>query len=235
MLSFDLQLPSRRPPVILFIGAHSDDIEIGCGGAVQELLRRYPRAQVHWVVLNGEEIRDREASDSARLLLGSAFRAQNVRIANFRGSYFPAEFAAIKDYFETLKPIQPDVVFTHCREELHQDHRVVGELTWNTFRNHVVLEYEIPKFDGGLGSPSVFVPLTTAMVRRKVAHLMKVFATQRSRRWFTPATFEGLMRLRGIECNAPSGYAEAFYCRKLVFGGDDTARAAGVSQRRKRR
>jgi len=235
MLSLDLQLPRRRPPVILFIGAHSDDIEIGCGGTVQELLRRYPRAQVHWVVLNGEEIRDREASDSARLLLGRAFRAHNVRIANFRGSYFPAEFAAIKDYFETLKSIQPDVVFTHCREELHQDHRVVGEITWNTFRNHVVLEYEIPKFDGGLGSPSVFVPLTAAMVRRKVAHLMKVFATQRSRRWFTPSTFEGLMRLRGIECNAPSGYAEAFYSRKLMFGGDDTARAAGARPRRKRR
>jgi LmbE family N-acetylglucosaminyl deacetylase len=232
MLSFDLQLPSSRPPVILFIGAHSDDIEIGCGGTVQELLRRYPRAQIHWVVLNGEEIRDREAGDSARLLLGKAFRARNVRIANFRGSYFPAEFAAIKDYFETLKSIQPDVVFTHCREELHQDHRIVGELTWNTFRDHAVLEYEIPKFDGGLGSPSVFVPLTRAMVRRKVAHLMKVFATQRSRRWFTPSTFEGLMRLRGIECNAPSGYAEAFYSRKLVFGGEDAPQARRTRGRR---
>lgn len=231
MLSLDLILPRGRPPKFLFIGAHSDDIEIGCGGTVQELLRRYPRAQVHWVVLSGEEIRDREANDSARRLLGGAFRAKNVIVKNFRGSYFPTEFAAIKDFFETLKPIQPDVVFSHPSVELHQDHRVVGELTWNTFRNHLVLEYEIPKFDGGLGSPSVFVPLTRAMVRRKVAHLMKVFATQRSRRWFTPSTFEGLMRLRGIECNAPSGYAEAFYSRKLVFGGE-TERAPAARRRK---
>jgi LmbE family N-acetylglucosaminyl deacetylase len=235
MLSIDLQLPRGRQPTILFIGAHSDDIEIGCGGTVQELLRRYPRARVHWVVLSGEDGRDREAHASARRLLKQAYRPGNVIVSNFRGSYFPAEFAALKDFFETLKPIAPDLVFSHCREELHQDHRVLGELTWNTFRNHVVLEYEIPKFDGGLGSPSVFVPLTRAMVRFKVQHLMKTFASQRSRRWFTPETFEGLMRLRGIECNAPSGYAEAFYSRKLVFGGEappTTPARAGRGRRR---
>lgn len=220
MLSIDLQLPRGRPPVILFIGAHSDDIEIGCGGTVQEMLRRFPRAEVHWAVLSSEDGRDREAHASARALLGRAYQPERVYVKDFRGSYFPAEFAGIKDWIETLKPIRPDIVFSHCREELHQDHRVVGELTWNTFRNHVVLEYEIPKFDGGLGSPSVFIPLTRAMVRRKVAHLMKMFPSQRARSWFTPETFEGLMRLRGIECNAPEGYAEAFYSRKLVFGGD---------------
>ncbi len=230
MLSFDLNLPRGKQPTILFLGAHSDDVEIGCGGTVQELLRRYPRADVHWAVLSSENGRDREAHSSAKALLGPAYRAANLHVENFRGSYFPAEFAAIKDFIETLKPIRPDVVFSHCREELHQDHRVVGELTWNTFRNHAVLEYEIPKFDGGLGSPSVFVPLTQAMVKRKVAHLMKMFPSQRARSWFTPETFEGLMRLRGIECNAPSGYAEAFYSRKLVFGGD--AAAAPAARRR---
>ena len=143
----------------------------------------------------------------------------NFLARDFRGAFFPAEAPAIKEYFEELKAaISPDVVFAHCREELHQDHRIVGELTWNTFRNHLVLEYEIPKYDGGLGSPSVFVPLTRSTVRRKVEVLMKAFRSQHSKSWFTPETFQGLMRLRGIECNAPDGYAEAFYSRKLVLG-----------------
>ncbi len=219
MLSVDLNLPAGKQPTILFLGAHSDDIEIGCGGTVQELLRRFPRAEVHWAVLSSENGRDREAHASARALLGRAWKRANMHVEDFRGSYFPAEFAAIKDWIETLKPIRPDVVFTHFGGDLHQDHRLVSELTWNTFRNHLVLEYEIPKFDGGLGSPSVFVPLTSVMVKRKVAHLMKMFPSQRGRGWFTRDTFEGLMRLRGIECNAPNGFAEAFYSRKLVFGG----------------
>jgi LmbE family N-acetylglucosaminyl deacetylase len=228
MLSIDLNLPSGKPPTILFLGAHSDDIEIGCGGTVQEMLRRFPGARVHWAVLSAENGRDNEAHASSKALLGRAYAPERIHVKDFRGSYFPAEFSGIKDWIETLKPIRPDIVFSHCREELHQDHRVVGELTWNTFRNHVVLEYEIPKFDGGLGSPSVFVPLTRAMVKRKVGHLMKMFPSQRERSWFTPETFEGLMRLRGIECNAPSGYAEAFYSRKLLFGGG----ANGAARRR---
>ena len=202
---------------LLFIGAHCDDIEIGCGGTVLELVRRHPDAEIHWVVLSSGKVREREARDAAKMMLRGA-RNTNVVIKDFRGSYFPSEAPAIKDFFEELKPINPDVVFAHYRDDLHQDHRVVGELVWNTFRNHMILEYEIPKYDGGLGSPSVFVPLSKASVKRKVDVLMKVFVTQHPKQWFTPDTFQGLMRLRGIESNAPSGFAEAFYSRKLTLG-----------------
>jgi len=217
MLDLAFNLPRGTPPRLLFIGAHSDDIEIGCGGTVIELLRRYPRAHIDWVVLSAGGQRTREAQRAAKSLLRQA-RAPNVIIKDFRGAYFPSEAPAIKEFFEELKPLRPDVVFSHYREDLHQDHRIVGELAWNTFRDHLILEYEIPKYDGGLGSPSAFVPLPARTMRRKVALLMKAFGTQRNKQWFTPATFEGLMRLRGIECNARSGYAEAFYCRKLVLG-----------------
>lgn len=218
MIDLGLNLPGGRAPRFLFLGAHCDDIEIGCGGTVVELMKAYPDAEVHWVVLSTGAGREREAHQAARMLLRGVPDA-HVTIKEFRGAYFPTEAVAIKDYFEELKrDVVPDVVFTHAREELHQDHRTVGELTWNTWRNHFILEYEIPKYDGGLGSPSVFVPLAPATVKRKVDVLMKVFKTQLPKQWFTPSTFEGLMRLRGVECNAPSGYAEAFYCRKLVMG-----------------
>jgi len=213
-----LNAAALRAARILCLGAHCDDIEIGCGGTVVELLRAYPSAKVHWVVLSSGATRAREARRAAAALLRRAVDPVVV-IKDFRGSYFPSEVVALKDCFEELKgTVAPDVIFTHQREDLHQDHRVVGELTWNTWRNHLILEYEIPKYDGGLGSPSVFVPLAAATVRRKVELLMKVFQTQLDKQWFTPATFEGLMRLRGIECNAPAGFAEAFYCRKLVLG-----------------
>lgn len=218
MLDLGLNLPAGRTPRFLFIGAHCDDIEIGCGGTVLELMRWYPDAQVHWVVLSAGGPREQEAHDAASRLLHGA-TAPNVVVKDFRGAYFPSEFPAIKDYMEELKPIQPDLVFAHTRDELHQDHRVVGELVWNTFRDHTILEYEIPKYDGGLGSPSVFVPLQADTVQTKVDVLMEVFESQLSRQWFTPETFRGLMRLRGIECNAPEGFAEAFYSRKLVLGG----------------
>jgi LmbE family N-acetylglucosaminyl deacetylase len=217
MIDVHFDVPAQRPLRLLFIGAHSDDIEIGCGGAATELTRRYPEAVVHWIVLSAGTGRAAEARRAARRMLRGVADV-NVVVKDFRISYFPTQLASIKDYFEELKELRPDVVFTHCREELHQDHRVTGELTWNTFRDHVILEYEIPKYDGGLGSPSVFVPLSASTVRRKVDVLMKVYATQRDKQWFTPSTFEGLMRLRGIECNAPSGYAEAFYSRKMVLG-----------------
>ena len=222
MLDLALNLPRGKQPHLLFIGAHSDDIEIGCGGTVMELLQLYPRARVSWVVLSSEGRRDAEARNSAKLY-GRGKGRFEVIVKDFRGAFFPAEFAAIKEFFEELKVLKPDVVFTHCREELHQDHRVVGELSWNTFRDHAMFEYEIPKFDGGLGSPQLFVPVSAKNVERKIALLMKVFATQRSKRWFTPETFRGLMRLRGIECNAPDGFAEAFYARKVVLR---TARSA---------
>lgn len=207
-----------RAPTFLFIGAHSDDIEIGCGGTAMQLARAYPRAKFLWVVLGASGARVAEAKRGARFALGAKADA-TVVVEGFRDGFFPADFAAIKGFFETLKQLPaPDVIFTHQREDLHQDHRVTSELTWNTFRNQLILEYEIPKWDGGLGSPSCFVPLSAATLRRKTALLMKVYATQRARRWFTASTFEGLARLRGIECNAPDGYAEAFYARKFVLG-----------------
>ena len=218
MLDLRFNLSGRKAPRFLFIGAHCDDIEIGCGGTVMELLRQYPRAKIDWVVLSSGPQREKEARRAARALLRTAVEP-NVVVKDFRGAYFPSEAPAIKAYFEELKAIQPDVVFSHFRDDLHQDHRIVGELAWNSFRDHVILEYEIPKYDGGLGSPSVFVPLAPATVRRKTALLMKVFTTQHHKQWFTPETFQALMRLRGIECNSHSGYAEAFYSRKLVLGG----------------
>lgn len=218
MLDLGLNLPGGRPPRLLFIGAHSDDIEIGCGGTIIQLLERFPDAQVNWVVLSSEGNRGQEAQRAAQSLLADV-REPLITIKTFRGAYFPTEAALIKDFFEELKDgPPPDLVFSHCRDELHQDHRIVGELTWNTFRDHVILEYEIPKYDGGLGSPSVFVPLSEATVSRKIELLMSAFETQYDKRWFSPDTFLGLMRLRGIECNAPDGYAEAFYSRKLVLG-----------------
>lgn len=217
MISFVPNFPPGHPLRLLCIGAHSDDIEIGCGGTVLQLLQAYPDARIKWVVLSSENGRDSEAAAAAGALLSEA-RDPEVSIERFRGAYFPSESAKIKDYFESLKGFEPDLVFAHCREELHQDHRIVGELTWNTFRDHVILEYEIPKYDGGLGSPSVFVPLSAEAIERKIEVLMAEFASQHGKRWFTPETFLGLMRLRGIECNAPSGYAEAFYSRKLVLG-----------------
>lgn len=217
MLNLIFNLPADRPPCFLFIGAHCDDIEIGCGGTVVELLRQYPEAHVHWVVLSSEGPRKQEAKRAASTLL-RGIRHRNVLVKEFRGSYFPSEVPSIKDFFEELKAsVTPDVIFTHYRQDLHQDHRVVNELTWNTFRNHTILEYEIPKYDGDLGCPSVYMPLTSTAVKRKIDVLMKVFATQHSKHWFTPDLFQGLMRLRGMECNANSGFAEAFYMRKILL------------------
>jgi LmbE family N-acetylglucosaminyl deacetylase len=208
----------RKAPVALFIGAHADDIEIGCGGTIQWLLDRYPGTRVTWVVLSANPARAKETRTAAGRLLRQATNPQII-VQDFRDAYLPAQFEALKEFFDSLKRrVQPDLVFTHQRDDLHQDHRLTGELSWNTFRDHLILEYEIPKFDGGMGSPGVFVPLTKAQVQRKVRLLMSVYGSQRSKRWFTEATFLGLMRLRGIECNAPAGYAEAFYGRKLTLG-----------------
>jgi LmbE family N-acetylglucosaminyl deacetylase len=220
MLDLLLNLPNGRAPRLLFLGAHCDDIEIGCGGTVLELLKAYPKAEVHWVVFSSGAERAREAQRAAAAMLKGA-RDPRVTIQSFRDCYFPSQTEKLKEFLEQVKKGMdpPDVVFAHFREDLHQDHRTIGELVWNSFRNHLILEYEIPKFDGGLGSPSVFVPVSRASMKRKIELLMKVFPSQLSRSWFTPDTFRGLMRLRGIECNAPSGFAEAFYVRKLVLGG----------------
>lgn len=213
MLQFRLDT-AQRPPTILLVGAHCDDIEIGCGGAVQRLVSRYPGAKFVWVTLSSDVERARETRAAAALLLEGATTTV-VRIEEFKGSYFPHCGPALKDYFETLKVFEPDLILTHCRHDLHQDHRVTNELTWNTFRDHTILEYEIPKFDGDLGTPGVFFALTRAEMKRKCDILLECFPSQLQRQWFTRDTFEAVARLRGIECNAPEGYAEAFYCRKL--------------------
>jgi len=200
---------------VLFIGAHSDDIEIGCGGTIQKLVAAHPDVEIHWVTLSSDPIRAEETRQASRMLLQGA---PNIiqRIESFRNSYFPHCGAELKEYFESLKAeVAPDIVFTYYRHDLHQDHRVVNELTWNTYRNHLILEYEIPKFDGDLGVPNVFSALTHTQVAMKTKVLLECFESQRDKAWFTSDTFEALARLRGIECNAPGGFAEAFYARKL--------------------
>jgi LmbE family N-acetylglucosaminyl deacetylase len=207
--------PSVRQ--VLCLGAHADDIEIGCGATVLKLVALYPEADFHWVVFSATGIRNDEAESSAGRFLHDA-GSKTIEVRSFRDGFFPYLGADIKDFFEDLKKrVDPDITFTHFGRDLHQDHRLLSELTWNSFRNHLILEYEIPKFDGGLGSPSFFVPLTAEERRRKIELLLAGFPSQASRSWFSEATFDGIMRLRGIESNAPSGYAEAFYCRKLCL------------------
>jgi len=202
---------------ILCLGAHSDDIEIGCGGSILGLLRSRRDLEVCWVVFSAEAPRDREARRSAALFLKGARKA-DVRILDFRGSFFPYQGLEIKEYFERLKKdFAPDLIFTHTRDDLHQDHRVLNQLTWNTWRTHLILEYEIPKYDGDLGSPNVFVPVERAICEQKIRFILSSFKTQRGKQWFTSETFLALLRLRGIECNATSGVAEAFYGRKIVL------------------
>ena len=217
MLELDF---SRQQPceTVLLLGAHCDDIEIGMGATVLRLVERYPDAHFVWATLSSDEVRERETRAAAGRLLAGA-RRTTILVERFPGSYFPYEGAAIKRFFETLKGHgNPDVVFTHYRHDLHQDHRVTNELTWNTFRNHCIFEYEIPKYDGDIGVPNAFVPLSRACLARKIDVLMDCFPSQHDKQWFTRDTFEGLARLRGIEANAPEGVAEAFHCRKVVLG-----------------
>jgi len=216
---FDLKLGGNKgaPKEFLFLGAHCDDIEIGCGGTVLRLAKEFADAAVHWVVFSSNEKRAAEAKRSAELFLAGA-ASKTVTIKEFRNGYFPYVGAEIKDFFEEIKRnVNPDVIFTHYGLDNHQDHRILSELTWNTFRDHFILEYEIPKYDGGMGSPSVFFPLQQNECQRKVDILLECFESERSKQWFTKDTFTGLMRLRGVECNSPSGYAEAFYCRKAIL------------------
>jgi LmbE family N-acetylglucosaminyl deacetylase len=203
------------PLKVLLLGAHSDDIEIGCGGTVLELLKARPDAELRWVVFSAAGARGDEARDAACLFIGQ--RAETaLQLHEFRDGFFPVHLAEIKETFEGIaRAFQPDVVFTHRREDRHQDHRTLSDLAWNTFRRAMILEYEIPKWDGDLGIPNFFVPLSTESAGEKVRLLMKAFATQRGKDWFDEETFRGLARLRGMECRAPSGYAEAFLARKI--------------------
>jgi LmbE family N-acetylglucosaminyl deacetylase len=213
MLTFTPSLPTNA--LVLCLGAHCDDIEIGCGGALMELKSRYPAARFQWQVFSGEDGRDAESRAAALQMLGPECA---VTIQQFRASYMPGSALDIKAYFENLKTsIRPDLIFTHFLDDRHQDHRLIAELTWNTFRDHAVFEYEIPKFEGDLAHPNVFFPLAEPVVDRKVSVLMECFPSQRSRQWFDADLFRGHMRLRGVECNARSRFAEAFHVRKLVL------------------
>jgi LmbE family N-acetylglucosaminyl deacetylase len=219
MRDLTLRAGAGAPVNILCLGAHPDDIEIGCGGLILDLLARNRQVNVSWVVFSATATRAREAQASARLFLNGA-ASKKVTIHRFRDGFFPYDGAKIKKAFEALKRSipAPDLVLTHYRDDRHQDHRAISDLTWNTFRAHLVLEYEIPKFDGDLGTPNCFVPLSREISLRKTEHLEKAFTTQTDKHWFSAETFLGLMRLRGVECRAPEGYAEAFYARKFVLG-----------------
>src|SRR5215203_502166 len=210
MRALELLRSSSAPLRVLCLGAHSDDIEIGCGGLVLRLLAARRRVTVDWVVFSADGQRQVEARQSAALFLKRAHRSR-VIVKQFRDGFFPYD-PAIKDLFEELKDAAaPDLVLTHYRHDRHQDHRILSDLAWNSFRNHLVLEYEIPKYDGDLGVPNLFVPLDRRTADRKVAYLRKAFGTQRGKHWFDDATFLGLMRLRGMESRALDGFAEAFY------------------------
>ena len=202
---------------VLAIGAHSDDIEIGCAGTILRLIEQGAVAEVYWIVLSGEGERADEAHRSAETLLEDAPRTEIV-VGDFPDGFFPFEGHQVKEFFERLKVgVSPDLIFTHQRADLHQDHRLCCELTWNTFRDHLILEYEVPKYDGDMGAPNVFVPLGERLVQRKIDHLMSHYSSQLAKRWFREDLFASLLRLRGMECNSPTSYAEAFYCRKAVF------------------
>jgi LmbE family N-acetylglucosaminyl deacetylase len=207
---------TASPLNVLCLGAHSDDIEIGCGGTILRLAEQYPSCVFHWVVFSALGVRAAEAQRAAALFAGKAIPNGPV-LKPFKDGFMPFMGADVKAIFEELKAISPDLIFTHNRKDAHQDHRLIAELTWNTFRDHLILEYEIPKYDGDLGQANFFVPLEPHVLEKKIRYIMDAFQSQHSKRWFREETFLCLLRLRGMECNAPSGYAEAFYCRKMVL------------------
>jgi LmbE family N-acetylglucosaminyl deacetylase len=218
MLKLALQPAPTADYKILCLGAHSDDIEIGCGGTILRLARTYQNLAVNWVVFSANGPRAAEAQASARAFLATLNTTQ-VRLNRFRDGYFPFNGAEIKDYFEQLKKeiASPDLILTHYHDDLHQDHRLISSLTWNTFRDHLILEYEIPKYDGDLGNPNFFVQLDEATARQKAAHILQHFPSQSAKPWFSEDTFLALMRLRGIAAKATGRYAEGYYLRKAVF------------------
>ena len=216
MMKLNLARKDAGPLDILCLGAHSDDIEIGCGGTLLQFKKTYRDLRFHWVVFSAAGARGREAAKGAELF--AAGSEKTVVLKEFRDGFLPHSGTVVKEFFEELKAqVNPDLIFTHWQGDAHQDHRLVNELTWNTFRNHTILEYEIPKYDGDLGRPNVFVPLDAGFAEQKTTNLLEAFESQRSKPWFDRETFLGLMRIRGMESNSPSGYAEAFHARKMVL------------------
>lgn len=217
MIALKLDGGTNNALQILALGCHSDDIEIGCGGAILRLGVEHPDCVFHWVVFSAIGVRAAEARHAAAQFV-DPLRLKGPVLKTFPDGFMPFVGADIKPVFEELKrAVSPDLIFTHNRRDAHQDHRLISELTWNTFRNHLILEYEIPKYDGDMGQPSVFLPISLEMCEKKVRLIMDTFRSQCDKHWFQRETFLSLMRLRGMECNSPSGYAEAFYGRKLVL------------------
>lgn len=224
MLNLSLLGNAGPRPTVLALGAHSDDIEIGCGGTILRLVEDHPSANFVWVVFSADERRAEEARSAAAAFLNGAEHV-TVTVLDLRESYFPSVIDRLKDEFERLKArVAPDLILTHCLEDRHQDHRAVAEMTQQTFRDHLVLEYEIPKYDGDLQPTTVFVPLSSDHLSSKIDLLMTHFASQRDRSWFDPETFRGLARIRGLEAKAAAGYAEGFRSRKIVMGLEPSAR-----------
>jgi len=216
MLHLNLKKNHGGGLTILCLGAHCDDIEIGCGGTLLHLKSALPKLRFHWVVLSAAGPRGQEAAKAAELFTTGC--EKKVVLKDFRDGFLPYSGDEVKDYFEEIKGrVNPDLIFTHSHSDAHQDHRLISELTWNTFRNHLILEYEIPKYDGDMGRPNLFVPLHAPLYENKVSYLLKAYVSQHSKQWFDRETFLGLMRLRGMESNSPSGYAEAFHARKVVI------------------
>jgi LmbE family N-acetylglucosaminyl deacetylase len=201
---------------ILYLGAHCDDIEIGCGGTIMRLNEEYTIQHVKWVVFTSTDIRAEEARKGADYFLQKCNKKEVV-IKNFRDGFLPYEGEKVKNAFEELKSFNPDIVFTHYRHDRHQDHRVVCDLTWNTFRDHLIFEYEIPKYDGDLGNPNCFVPLEATVAEKKVQAIIEIYGSQGSKQWFDKETFFSLLRIRGMESAAKTRYSEAFYTNKFMI------------------
>ena len=216
MINFDFNWNVQGPKV-LFLGAHPDDIEIGCGGTIIDLLKHYNNAEIYWVVFSGNEIRKKEAIKSANAFLKD-IEKKTVIQKSFKENHFPYNGEKIRQVFSTVKSkFNPDVIFTHYRNDFHQDHRIISELTLNTFRDNIILEYEIPKYDGDLSKPQIFSPINKNILKSKVSLIIKYFQSQNDKFWFTEETFKSIARIRGIESKSKSGYAEAFYCRKIIW------------------
>jgi LmbE family N-acetylglucosaminyl deacetylase len=212
-----LKLNNIKGIKILCLGAHCDDIEIGCGGTLLRILKKFKNTCVYWVVFSSDARREKEAMSSADIFMKQA-GSKTIKIEKFPNGFFPYIGGEIKDYFEELKEkFSPDLIFTHYSRDLHQDHRTISELTWNTFRNHLILEYEIPKYDGDFGAPNFYVPLESSICQYKIKSILTYFKTQNDKHWFTEDLFLSILRIRGMECVSPTKYAEAFYCRKIVI------------------
>ena len=216
MLPLNLTKKAGGGLTVLCLGAHSDDIEIGCGGTLLHLKNAFPDLQFHWVVFSATGPRGQEAAKAAELFTSGC--KKEIVLKDFRDGFLPYSGGKAKEYFEEMKSqVNPDLIFTHWNGDAHQDHRLISELTWNTFRNHLILEYEIPKYDGDMGRPNLFIPLEPDEYQRKIRYTLDAFQSQHTKHWFQENTFLSLLRLRGMECNAPSGHAEAFHCRKIVL------------------